>query len=123
DLDDNAVGVEVERSTLLGPLCAECRDLDDAVAPSPMSFDRQPPRAHRFERFHVRTVGDGLDTVPCRCHVGNDLIDERANPRFATSAGSRLRIVPAAVFRGFWKSGMPASSMSLLIRANDARGR
>ena len=46
-LDDDAVGVEVERPALLGPLVAEGDHLVDAVAARPVRFDRQPPCAHR----------------------------------------------------------------------------
>ena len=44
-------------------------------------------------------------------------------PRRATSAGSRLRIAPAAALRGFANAGSPASSRSRLIRWNVDRGR
>ena len=45
------------------------------------------------------------------------------SPRLATSAGSRLRIVPAAALRGLAKSGSSCSSRSRFIRAKDVRGR
>jgi len=45
------------------------------------------------------------------------------SPRFATSAGSRFRSVPAAALRGFAKSGSPACSRSALVRSNAFRGK
>ncbi len=43
--------------------------------------------------------------------------------RLATSAGARLRIVPAAALRGFANSGSPASSRSGSSARTTARGR
>src|SRR5438105_1446784 len=45
------------------------------------------------------------------------------NRRFATMAGSRFLIVPAAALRGFMNTGSPSASRSRFMRSNDARGR
>src|SRR4051812_42166692 len=50
ELDDDAVGVEVERAALLLPLRAEGHERLDTVTPAPMRLDGQPPCLQRVER-------------------------------------------------------------------------
>src|SRR6185369_18075790 len=73
DLDDDAIGVEVERLPLPAPLAAERDDLVDGRAAPPVPLDRQPPGCQRFERLGVcrDVMRDGLKTVPYRRLVGD----------------------------------------------------
>ena len=54
DLDDDAVGVELERPALVGPFLAERDQRVDADAAPPMRLHRQAPLAHRPEHLGVR---------------------------------------------------------------------
>ncbi len=64
DLDDDAVGVEVERAALLGPLAAEGDQRVDARAAAPVRFDGQPPGAELFERCRAWVVAGGPSGPP-----------------------------------------------------------
>ena len=56
DLDDDAVGVEVERASLVPPLAAERDELVDAAAALPVPLHRQAPAAELLERLG-RAIG------------------------------------------------------------------
>ena len=95
DLDDHAVGVEVERAAAVRPLGAERSDLVDAVTRAPMGLDRQPPGPHRGQ--HPGMTGANtrqtvvVDVATLAADRGRDqLIREARQP--ALRHGRRVEI-------------------------------
>ena len=54
DLDHDPVGVEVERLAFVDPFLTEGDQISHTLASTPVWLDRQPPRAHRRQRFGMR---------------------------------------------------------------------
>ena len=136
DLDDDAVGVEVERPPLVGPFFAERRDGGDACTPSPVRFHRQTPLAHRGE--HVAMCRDGLKTVPSRCRAvfavsvgdalqgvprrGHDLIGERRQTAFRDESGIEIAHRAGGRVARVLEQGL-AGVLPLAVHALERRAR
>ena len=78
DLDDDAVGVELERLPAVGPGPAELDDLVDAGTLLKVRFDRQSPLAQRLQDTAVvravREPPHGVESRPRFADFPDDLI-------------------------------------------------
>src|SRR4029453_16908928 len=79
DLDDDAVGVEVKRSSLVLPFGTERDELLQPETSPPVTFHRQAPCAKLLQRFRVQPVRDA-----------DSLVDEGTEPPLGDESGIEI---------------------------------
>ena len=92
----------------------------NATTASMPSHSRQCGSTARPQALRPRSISEcrgGSSDPPAPAGLTN-WYTHAASPRFATSAGSRFRMVPAAVLRALAYNGSPAASCSWFIRSN-----